>query len=140
MRFWDTSAVVPLLVREPRTERARELLELDAELAVWWGTPVECWSTLSRRARDGTLDRAVEDAAAARLDVLRAAWYEILPTEQVRNGARRLLRLHPLRAADALQLAAALAWASGEEGTELVSADARLCEAARLEGLAIIRL
>lgn len=140
MRFWDTSALVPLLVQEPRTARARELLALDAELAVWWATPVECWSTLSRRAREGALPPDAEDAAAARLEVLRGAWYEVLPTEQVRAGTRRLLRMHALRAADALQLAAALAWAAGEEGQELVSADARLCDAARLEGLAVVRL
>lgn len=140
MRFWDTSAIVPLLVLEPRTDRARELLELDADLAVWWATPVECWSTLSRRVRKGGFGPAAEDAAGARLDVLRNAWYEILPTESVRAAARRLLRVHPLRAADALQLAAALVWASGEEGAEFVSADARLSAAARLEGLTVIRL
>ena len=140
MRFWDTSAIIPLLVREPRTDRVRELLELDAELAVWWGTPVECWSALSRHAREGGFGPDAEDAAAARLDALRAAWYEVLPTEQVRTAARRLLRVHPLRAADALQLAAALVWAFGAEDAEFVSADDRLCGAARLEGLAVVRL
>ena len=140
MRFWDTSAVAPLLVREPRTERARELLEWDAELAVWWATPVECWSALSRRVREGALTPAVEDEAAARLDLLRGAWYELLPSEAVRTRARRLLRVHPLRAADALQLAAALVWAAGEEEAEFVAADGRLCDAARLEGLAVVRL
>ena len=140
MRFWDTSALAPLLVAEPRTARARELLELDPDLAAWWGTPVECWSVLSRRAREGALSAMDEDAAAARLEVLRGAWYEVLPSEEVRARARRLLRLHPLRAADALLLAAALVWAAGEEAAEFVSADGRLCAAARLEGLAVVRL
>jgi predicted nucleic acid-binding protein len=140
VRFWDTSAVAPLLVREPRTKRARELLEGDAELAVWWATPVECWSVLSRRVREGALTQAAEDEAAARLDLLRGAWYELLPSEAVRTRARRLLRVHPLRAADALQLAAALVWTADEEEAEFVAADGRLCDAARLEGLAVVRL
>jgi len=140
VRFWDTSAIAPLLVREPRTERARELLESDAELAVWWATPVECWSALSRRVREGTLTRDAEDEAGARLELLRSAWYELVPSEAVRARTRRLLRVHPLRAADALQLAAALAWAGDEEAAEFVAADTRLCDAARLEGLAVVRL
>jgi predicted nucleic acid-binding protein len=140
VRFWDTSAIAPLLVAEPRTARARELVEWDADLAVWWGTPVECWSVLARRVREGGMAAAVEDEAAARLEVLRSAWYEVLPSEAVRARARRLLRVHPLRAADALQLAAALEWAAEEEGAEFVSADGRLCDAARLEGLSVVRL
>jgi hypothetical protein len=140
VRFWDTSAVAPLLVQEPRTQRARELLQSDAELAVWWATPVECWSALARRVREGAFTRAAEDEAAARLDLLRGAWYEVLPSEAVRMRSRRLLRVHPLRAADALQLAAALVWAAGEEEAEFVAADGRLCDAARLEGLAVVRL
>jgi predicted nucleic acid-binding protein len=140
VRFWDTSAIAPLLVQEPRTARVRELLEWDAELAVWWATPVECWSLLARRAREGGFPAGSEDEAANRLDLLRAAWYEVLPSEAVRMRARRLLRLHPLRAADALQLAAAQVWAADDEAAEFVAADARLCDAARLEGLVVIRL
>ena len=140
MRFWDTSAIASLLVEGPRTPRARELLEGDADLAVWWATPVECWSMLARRVREGGLSVDSEDEAAGRLDVLRGVWYEVLPSEAVRTRAHRVLRLHALRAADALQLAAALVWASDDENAEFISADGRLCDAARLEGLGVIRL
>ncbi len=140
MRFWGTSTIGPLLVQEPRTARARELLEWDADLAVWWASPVECLSMLARRVREGGLSAESEDEAARRLDVLRGAWYEVLPSEAVRTRARRLLRRHPLRAADALQLAAALVWANDDENAEFVSADGHLCAAARLEGLLVVRL
>jgi len=60
------------------------------------------------------------------------------PDEEVRRQARRLLRVHPLRAADALQLGAAIVWAGRYEGREFVSLDARLREAARLEGFAVL--
>ena len=46
---------------------------------------------------------------------------EVLPAEAVREQAARLLRLHPLRAADALQLAAALVWADSPPPTGTVS-------------------
>jgi hypothetical protein len=140
VRYWDTSAIGPLLVDEPRTARARELLARDADLAIWWATPVECRSMLARRGREGGLSAGDETEAGSRLDMLRGAWYEVLPSEGVRTRARRLLRLHALRAADALQLAAALVWAREEENAEFVSADGRLCEAARLEGLVVVRL
>jgi hypothetical protein len=48
----------------------------------------------------------------------------------------RLLRVHPLRAAGALQLAAALEWAGAPPDGELVTFDERLREAAVREGFA----
>ena len=56
MRFWDASAVVPLLVREPSTDALLELLREDDQIMVWWGTRVECVGALVRRFRPGGLD------------------------------------------------------------------------------------
>ena len=136
MRFWDASALVPLLVEQAATDRMRALLAQDPDLVVWWATPVECGSALARLARDVEDDAQGLGHAAAVLDELSAGWIEVAPTEPVRRQALRLLRVHALRAADALQLAAALAWGGGRLGGELVSLDERLSEAARLEGLA----
>ena len=59
--------------------------------------------------------------------------------ERVKASARRLLRLHPLRAADALQLGAALAWADGApEGLIVHTFDRRLAAAAEREGFRVI--
>jgi len=136
MRFWDSSALVALLVEEPDSElRARQLAE-DPVLAVWWATEVECESAIQRRRREGTLTRAGAREAQERLGDLARAWHEVVPTPTVRRLAVRLLRTHPLRAADALQLAAALALAdAGLRGLTFVAADQRLNEAAEIENL-----
>ena len=138
MRFWDASAVVPLLVEQPRSAALMELHRAGGPMAVWWGTPVECWSALARTRRDGLLSRSAEDEAGGLLETLSSSWLEILPTPEVRAHARRVLRLHSLRAADALQLAAALVWAGTPAEGEIVVLDARLAEAARLEGFTVI--
>lgn len=142
MRFWDSSAVAALCVEEPRTAEVERLAREDPELVVWWTTPVECASAIARRRREGSLSPADELAAIEVVDHLAQAWVEIQPGERVRWHAFRLLRVHPLRAADALQLAAALVWAGTPvagptPGAELVTFDERLAEAARLEGLAV---
>ena len=134
MRFWDSSALVPLLLEQPRTARARALLAEDKELVVWWGSPIECASAISRLHCDGQLTSREEAQARALLTTLKASWFEVQPGDAVREQALRILRLHPLRAADALQLAAALEWAgSPPEGT-FVSFDERLGAAAQREG------
>jgi predicted nucleic acid-binding protein len=52
----------------------------------------------------------------------------------------RLLRIHSLRAADAIQLAAALEWSGSlpDSSATLVTLDRRLAEAADLEGFTIL--
>jgi hypothetical protein len=122
-------------VNEAPTESVRTLLKDDPGIAAWWGSPVECWSAFARRRREGVLDLEGEEAARALLEELRKSWAEIHPSEQVRAQAARLLRLHALRANDALQLAAALAWAGSRLPVEIVVFDRRLRDAARLEGL-----
>jgi len=139
VRFWDTSAVVPLCVVEPATPQVRRLADADPSLVVWWGTRTECVSALSRRRRDGQLAAQAEQRARRVLSVLAAEWSELLPSEPLRLRAERLLGVHALRAADALQLAAALVWARGDTATHmLVSFDERLREAARREGFQVV--
>jgi uncharacterized protein len=108
-------------------------------MAVWWGSRVECASALNRLKRDDALGNSGLVQALGDLDALAASWFEIQPSEQVRVRALRLLRVHPLRAADALQLAAALI-AAGEEpaGLAFVTSDERLQEAAAKEGFTIV--
>jgi uncharacterized protein len=138
VRFWDSSAIVPLILDEPNATRVQELLERDEQMAVWWSTPVECWSALERSQRAQRIGADVVEEANRLLDALRSAWFEVAPSEEVRMQARRLLRIHRLRAADALQLGAALVWAGRWAEGEFVSFDERLREAAHLEGLALV--
>ncbi len=138
MRFWDASAVVPLLLPAPAADPLFAFLKADPDMLVWWGTLVECASALARREREAGLAGA--DAARA-WDALRSLsrqWQEVLPAESIRIAARRLLRVHALRAADALQLGAALVGADGDPaGLAFVSLDLRLAEAAHREGFAV---
>lgn len=136
MRFWDSSAIVPLLLEEPARARMLAALESDGVMLVWWVTPVELVSALSRRERDGGI--SLEDASAAieRMRALERAWQTVLPTDAIRARAQRLLRVHPLRAADSLQLAAALCIAGDDPASlDFLSLDQRLSDAARREGL-----
>ena len=134
MKFWDSSALVPLLLQQPQTKRVRHLLEEDDELVVWWGSAVECASAIARLHRDGHLSAAAERDARSLLNVLRKSWFEVQPGDAVREQAMRLLRVHALRAADALQLAAALEWAGAPPQGGFVTFDDRLLEAAQREG------
>lgn len=106
-------------------------------MLVWWGTSVECISALARLEREGAMSPRDVGMAQARLRALAQAWHEVQPLERVRARAERLLRVHPLRAADALQLAAAIEAAAGSP-TEFVCLDRRLGEAASREDLILI--
>ena len=108
MRFWDSSAIVPLLVPQTATKAIEALLSADSNMLVWWGTSVECVSALARLERERSLSPDDVGMAQRRLHALAQGWHEIQPHVKVRSNAERLLRVHPLRAADALQLAAAL--------------------------------
>jgi uncharacterized protein len=134
VRFWDTSAILPLLVAETTSADVRALHDADPQMAVWWGTQVECASGISRLRREGVFSAAEESATLDLLDMLSRSWVEILPGDAIRSGARRLLRVHALRAADALQLAAALECRRAADTTHFVTFDERLAYAARLEG------
>jgi uncharacterized protein len=139
MKFWDTSAVVPLLIDAPSTPAVQHHLRDDPGLVVWWATPVECTSALARLERDGALDAGLMAQAFARLDRLELMWTEIQPGQQLRSQASRLLRVHSLTAADALQLAAALTAAEGNPHTlPLVVLDERLAAAAQREGFPVV--
>jgi uncharacterized protein len=139
--FWDTSALVPLCCFQPQSEKARQVVRTYSRQVVWWGTVIEAVSSLNRLTRDGTLSLDDNRQAFARLDYLRNRWNEVQPTEEARERAERLLRIHKLRAADAFQLAAALVWCKDRpRGRALVGDEGNLSEAARGEGFTIIRL
>lgn len=139
MRFWDTSAIIPLCLKEPETPRVRRLAQEDGAIVVWWAAPVECYSAFARLRREKVLTRAQEDQARAIVARLAAVWTEIEPSSEVRDRAGRVLLLHPLRAADSLHLAAALVWTGGStEDHHFVCLDDRLREAARSEGFLLM--
>lgn len=135
MKYWDASGIVALLVRQAQTQAMERLLARDPAVVTWWGTPVECLSALLRLGREERLTVSDVRDAERRLQELRDGWDEVLPGEACRRAAERMLRVHTLRAADALQLAAAMIAADHDPSRlEVVCLDRRLSEAARKEG------
>ena len=120
MSFWHTSTLIALGVDEPRRISAIPVLERDDGKAVWWVATVGCAAALNRQDREGSLTPTNVSALFGRLHPLSRTWYDFRPTRRVEGADERLFRMHPLRAADALQLAAALA-GSGPATTSAAS-------------------
>jgi predicted nucleic acid-binding protein len=130
-----------LLIAEPSSDAMQGLYASDPGVLVWWTSETECVSALARLEREGALSTRATEHALDRLDALAGRWSEVQPTDPVRRTARRLLRTHPLRAADAFQLAAALAAAEGDTTSiQVVCLDDRLSHAARREGFTVLSI
>jgi uncharacterized protein len=139
MKFWDASALIPLCLHERETAPLKKLARTDEGIVAWWASPIECLSALARLRREDALSSDEEGQAQAILRAMAVGWTEVEPSEAVREHAARVLRLHPLRAADSLQLAAALVWCQGDPIHQaFVCLDQRLRDAARREGFHIL--
>ena len=135
MRFWDTSAIGPLLWQETYTAQRMQELEAGPLMVVWWGTLVEIESALCRRLCRNEIQADQGEQVRSRLKVLADAWVEIEPSYILREMAKRLIRVHGLRSADSLQLAASLvACGNDPQGHIFLTADQVLKTAASKEG------
>lgn len=108
MKFWDASALVPLLVAEDQSGYCLQILKGDPEILMWCMSRVEVVSALTRRLREQSLAIDRFDHARIRFTRILESAYQIAAIDKVINRAIRLLQVHPLRAADACQLAACL--------------------------------
>ena len=139
MRYWDASALVPLLVSEQSSNASLEWLGLDGQIVTWLWTRTEVASAIERRTREGALSRSQRRQVLARLDALAERWNEVADALAVRSRAIKLLARHPIRAADAGQLGAALLVQDQLGGSlEFVCFDSRLSLAAEMEGLQVL--
>ncbi|MBS1800599.1 MAG: type II toxin-antitoxin system VapC family toxin [Acidobacteria bacterium] len=137
--FWDSSALIPLCVQEQTSNPARTLAKQFAPV-VWWATAVEIHSAITRLHRGGGLNDASKQAALDRLLVISHGWREILPSDKLRDQAESLLDTYSMRAADSLQLAAAMVWCQQKPARRtFIAGDVRLCEAASQAGFTVIR-
>ncbi len=135
--FWDSSALVPLCVQETGTRTAHALVRR-FQVVIWWGTPVEIHGAIARAIREQRVDADTLRKGLRRLEFVSAGWQEVAPSDDLRKLAGQLLYNHSLRAADALQLAAAMTWCRHKaKGRVLVLGDMRLAEAARILGFDI---
>ena len=138
--FWDASALVPLCVHEIASRQAQSHLRQFLPV-VWWASRVEVHSAVARLHRLGKLKDLEKKGALSRLDVLSRGWREILPSDSLRDLATRLLDTYELRAADSLQLAAALVWCHEKPARRtFVSADQRLSKSAADAGFSVVEL
>lgn len=139
MRFWDSSALLPLVLDQDATPAVRDLLRSDAGVALWLLSDVEMRSGIARLLREGAMTFATATAASTDLEALWRGAHVVAAVEAVKVRAIRALGVHALRAADALQLGAALAFAEDDpRGVDLVTLDARLAGAARREGFRVL--
>lgn len=139
MRFWNSTAIIPLLVEEATTDQVTAYYRAKPDMVAWWGSPVECVSALARLEREGRLLAPSITQAFDQLQSLQAAWNEVQPRDIVSMTAKRLLRVHPLTAADSLQLSAALVASDHRpQSWEFVCLDARLRAAAEREGFKVV--
>lgn len=142
MNFWDSSALVPLLIEQKSTAAVEKLYAEERRgVFVWWGTYTECVSALARLEREHTLDVDEVEAALRALGEIAKSWSEILPSDRVRERANRMLRVHPLRTGDAFQLGS-LVVASEDAASKvsLATFDERLAAAARKEGFNVLSI
>lgn len=138
MKFWDASAVIPLLLTEKQSDYCLQILKDDQDVLLWCLSRVEIVSAMTRRLREQSLTFGEFQSAKIRLQHILEGAYQITALEKVMNRAVRLLEVHPLRAADACQLASVLV-ATQEDPyrVSLICFDERLKEAAIKEGFVV---
>jgi predicted nucleic acid-binding protein len=139
VRYWDSSALVALHVEQPATDLVRDLYAEDPDVLTWVLSDVEVRSGIARLGRDGAMDQVEIQAAISRIETFWESVNQISLVESVKPRAKRLLGVHVLKAADALQLGAALAAVYDNPlGWEFVCLDQRLATAARREGFSVM--
>jgi len=139
VRFWDSSSLLALVIEEKRSQACRRLTRFDPEIAVWALTRTEIVSAIRRRERAGNLTRAEAGSGLRRLERMAEHWLEVDALALVRSRAERLLATHPLKAANAIQLGAALVLSKeNPRGKPLVTSDQHLSEAADAEGFDVL--
>lgn len=138
MRYWDASAIVPLVLEEAGTALSRAWLDEDPDLCTWGATRIEVSAAIERRFREGRLSVASRRAALRRVERLSDHSQEVVDLLTVRARALPLLARHALRAADAAQLGAALLVAEGDPSSlPFLCLDRRLAAVAELEGFRV---
>jgi predicted nucleic acid-binding protein len=139
VRFWDASALVPTFIEEPSSAEVRSWYEFDPGVTTWMMTLVEVLSAIARKKRELPGQASLWNRAMLDVRDAVSGWVQISDAIATRRHAERIVMDYPLRAADALQLGAALVAADGDPGSlELITLDRRLAEAARREGFPVL--
>jgi len=138
MSFWESSALVLLCANEPRSILAGRLWKTFPAKFVWWETSIEICSALARIERENKISLQQRIKAEQRLEMLEKVWTEIQPNIRIKELAKTFPAKHGLKAADSLQLAAALLWCKElPKNKDFVSGDVKLLEVAENVGFTI---
>lgn len=138
MSFWDSSALVPLCTNEPRSISAGKFWKLFSQKVVWWETSVEICSALARIERKNKITNAQRLRAEKRLEILEKVWSEVSPNVRVKELARTFPAKYGMKAADSLQLAAALVWCKEQpKNSDFISGDEHLIKVAKTVGFTV---
>ncbi|MGC8491395.1 MAG: type II toxin-antitoxin system VapC family toxin [Syntrophobacteraceae bacterium] len=138
MKFWDSSAIVPLLFKEEKTEYCFNVANDDPRMLIWCLSRVEVVSAMCRRAREGRIGAEEFAEAKKRLAIIMSRADEVTSVARVRARALRLLEVHSLRGADACQLGAALVGSREDpERLPILCFDDHLRSAAMKEGFIV---
>jgi predicted nucleic acid-binding protein len=137
--FWDSSTLIPLCINQGTSVDCKAL-STQFNYIVWWATAVEVRSAVARLGRASVINPGQRQGAIDRLSELRLSWPEVAPSYELRELAANLLDTYALRAADSLQLAAALTWCQSKPaGRVFVCDDLRLCDAAAQADFTVVR-
>jgi len=136
--YFDTSAILPLIVEEPTSELAVRLWNLaDRVMSVRLLYP-EGRAALAQARWSGRLSPRQARAAGSRFDELFHQVDVIEITEHLAFRAGELAEQHHLRGYDAVHLAGAEM--VSDPDTVLVAGDRPLCDAAGRLGMSVARL
>jgi len=138
--FLDTSALAKCYLEEQGTERMLDIFESGAVLFVSHLSLVEAASAGMSRFRRGELNGELLVELLACLENDFQLRFRVVPVSAaVLSESVAVVRRHPVRAADAIQLASALSVRGpGKSGPLFVSSDKTLNAAAANEGLEIL--
>jgi len=136
VKFWDSSALVPLVSNESTTDTLNAIMAADPAVVVSPITPVEVDSAVWRKARQ-TRDEVARQRSLRRLSELRDRWIVVEEYAAVFEEARRMVARYGLRGGDAIQLATAII-TRGNAVLVFVALDEDLKAAARAEGFPIL--
>jgi predicted nucleic acid-binding protein len=106
--YFDTSAVVPLLVAEPSTPVCREIWQRSERRLSSVVIKAEVAAALGRAHRMGRIDEAVRDAALLAASRLWRACDFVSVSDTLAEAAARLAVRHRLRGYDAIHVAVSM--------------------------------
>lgn len=133
--FLDTSALVKRYVTEAGSAMVRGLFSRRRQVAVSRLAYAEVVAASARRQREGTLSPNVHERILERLADDLSTFIVVEVRQATLSPVQGLCARHPLRAYDAVQLAAALVLSQSGSAIDFWTTDRALRLAARAEGL-----